>query len=191
MKNVDRNQREMRIITVVALCVAVICLSVAYAAMSETLKVGGSAKMTGADWNVHFANVSASTTGVATYTMPSISSTQLHDFGVVLTKPGDSVTFRFDIMNDGNLDAVLGTLTKSNPECSSLTSEEDGTIVCNNLVYKLSYEDDTAVEVGDTLTKKTYKSAKLVLAYKENATEVPSSTVNIKNLDITFIFNQG
>ena len=45
MDRAERNQREMRIITVVALCVAVICLSVAYAAMNQTLKVSGEANI--------------------------------------------------------------------------------------------------------------------------------------------------
>ncbi len=191
MSNRDRNQREMRIITIVALCVAVICLSVAYAAMSQTLKVSGNAEMSGADWNVHFANVRATTTGAATYTMPTVSSTQLKDFGVVLSKPGDSVTFSFDIVNDGNLNAVLSTLTKNTPECNSLSSESDSQIVCNNITYTLKYEDDSSVEVGDGLAKDTYSSVKLKLAYDEDATEVPTSTVNISNLDVTLIYNQN
>ena len=190
MGNVNRNTREMRIITVAALCVAVICLSVAYAALSQTLKVSGNAKMNGADWNVHFANVKVAATGVATYTMPTVSSTQLKDFGVVLSKPGDSVTFSFDIVNDGNLDAVLSSLSKSNPECNSLTSERDSEIVCNNITYTLKYQDDSAVEEGDQLLKNTYRTAKLKVAYADDATEVPSSTVNIDNLDLTLIFNQ-
>ncbi len=190
MDRAERNQREMRIITVVALCVAVICLSVAYAAMNQTLKVSGEANMRVADWSIHFNNVNASTTGVATYTMPNVSNTQLSDFGVVLTKPGDSVTFTFDIVNDGGINAVLGTLNKGKPECSSLTSDKDAKIVCDNLIYTLEYDNGSAVEVGDTLDSNTHMSTKLKIAYKDGAKEVPESTVNINGLDLVLIYNQ-
>ena len=190
MDRVERNQREMRIITVVALCVAVICLSVAYASMNQSLKVAGNAQMRKADWNIHFANMNASTTGVATYTMPSVSDTTLSNFGVVLNKPGDSVTFTFDIVNDGSINAVLGTLTKGKPICDSLTSDKDAKIVCDNITYTLKYRDDTLVEEGDQLLTDTYKSVKLVVAYNDKATEVPNSTVNITGLDVALIYNQ-
>ncbi len=190
MDRIDKNQREMRIITVVALCVAVICLSVAYAAMGQTLKITGSAEMRMSDWNIHIANMNASTTGVATYTMPNVSNTQLSGFDVVLTKPGDSVTFTFDIVNDGDINATLGTLNKGTPKCSSLTNKSDEEIVCDNITYSLKYADGSPIEVGDSLLKDNHMSAKLTLSYNEGATEVPKSTVNISDLDLTFIYDQ-
>jgi len=190
MDRIDKNQREMRIITVVALCVAVICLSVAYAAMGQTLTITGSAEMRMANWNIHIDNLKATTTGLATYTMPNVSNTQLGNYDVVLNKPGDSVTFTFDIVNDGDINATLGTLTKGKPKCSSLTNKKDEEIVCNNIVYSLKYADGSSVEVGDSLLVNNHMSAKLTISYDESATEVPESTVNISDLDLTLIYDQ-
>ena len=185
----DRSRR-FKIVSIFILIIAVIGLSIAYAAMSEVLSISGTAKMNSANWKIKFENLKAEKTGDATFVVPTISDTSLMNYEVNLTKPGDSVTFTFDIVNDGGINAVLGTLTKGKPECSSLTSDKDAKIVCDNLIYTLEYDNGSAVEVGDTLDSNTHMSAKLKIAYKDGAKEVPESTVNINGLDLVLIYNQ-
>ena len=188
----DRSRR-FKIVSIFILIIAVIGLSIAYAAMSEILSITGTAKMNSADWNIKFENLSVEKTGDATFVLPTLSDTSLLDYEVNLTKPGDSVTFIFDVTNNGNIDAVLGTVTKGKPECNGVGSNatSDSKTVCNNLIYSLKYEDGSDVKVGDTLDKKEVSKMKLQLVYNSDASVLPNDDVTVKGLDINVIYNQN
>lgn len=188
----DRSRR-FKIVSIFILIIAVIGLSIAYAAMSEILSITGTAKMNSADWHIKFENLSVEKTGDATFVLPTLSDTSLLDYEVNLTKPGDSVTFIFDVTNNGNIDAVLGTVTKGKPECNGVGSNatSDAKTVCNNLIYSLKYEDGSDVKVGDTLDKKEVSKMKLQLVYNSDASVLPNDDVTVKGLDINVIYNQN
>ena len=180
----------------VVLAVSVFGLGIAYALLSTTLTISGTTTVSAATWDIHFNNLSASSTGDATYTLPQFTSnTALTDYEIVLTKPGDSVTFTFDIVNSGTISSKLSSLTKGTPSCSgvagSTSGSTDGPIVCNNLTYSFTYSNGTPVASGDTLNKGETKSVKLTLMYNSSASQVPSNDVAITNLDITMIYSQA
>jgi len=180
----------------IVLLVSVFGLGIAYALLSTTLTISGTTSVSAATWDIHFNNLGASSTGDATYTLPQFTSnTSLTDYEIVLTKPGDSVTFTFDIVNAGTISSTISSLTKGTPSCSgvagSSTGTSDGPIVCNNLTYSYTYSDGTVVGVGDTLNKGETKSVKLTLSYNSNSTQVPANDVAISNLDITMIYSQA
>ena len=84
----------------IVLAVSVFGLGIAYALLSTTLTITGTTSVSAATWDIHFNNLGATYTGDATYTLPQFTSaTSLTDYEIVLTKPGDSVTFTFDIVN--------------------------------------------------------------------------------------------
>ena len=166
------------------LAVSVFGLGIAYALLSTTLTISGTTSVSAATWDIHFNNLGATSTGDATYTLPQFTSaTSLTDYEIVLTKPGDSVTFTFDIVNAGTISSTLSSLTKGTPSCSgvagSSTGTTDGPIVCNNLTYSF------------TLNKGETKSVKLTLSYNSSASQVPANDVAITNLDITMIYSQA
>ena len=180
----------------IVLLVSVFGLGIAYALLSTTLTISGTTSVSAATWDIHFSNLSASSTGDATYTLPQFTSTTaLTDYEIVLTKPGDSVTFTFDIVNAGTISSAISSLVKGTPSCSGIagssTGTTDGPIVCNNLSYTFTYSDNTVVNVGDTLNKGETKSVKLTLSYNSSATQVPANDVAISNLDITMIYSQA
>lgn len=180
----------------IVLLVSVFGLGIAYALLSTTLTISGTTSVSAATWDIHFSNLSASSTGDATYTLPQFTSaTSLTDYEIVLTKPGDSVTFTFDIVNAGTISSAISSLVKGTPSCSGIagssTGTTDGPIVCNNLSYTFTYSDNTVVNVGDTLNKGETKSVKLTLSYNSSATQVPTNDVAISNLDITMIYSQA
>lgn len=180
----------------IVLLVSVFGLGIAYALLSTTLTISGTTSVSAATWDIHFNNLNASKTGDATYTLPKFTSaTALTDYEIVLTKPGDSVTFSFDIVNAGTISSSISSLVKGTPSCSgvagSSTGTTDGPIVCNNLSYTFTYSDGTVVSVGDTLNKGETKSVKLTLSYNGSATQVPANDVAISNLDITMIYSQA
>ncbi len=191
-------ERKTKTLATVALIVAVLGLTVAFAAMSTTLTINGTAEVNTASWDIHFENLaSAVTTGDASETQaPTIQvgadskpNTKIGDFEVQLTKPGDSVTYTFDVKNTGTIDATLGTLTIGTPVCTSNTSvDEDETIVCDNLTYELTYTDGGKVNQGDALNRGETKNLTLKLSF--DGDQLPSDDVSISGLDVTMIYNQ-
>ena len=105
-------ERKIKVLSLVALVVAVLGLTVAFAALSQTLTINGTANVDAASWDVHFENLTSNVVGDAKITkMPTLSNnnTYIGDFEVTLTKPGDSVEFCYDTVNDGTIDAVIST----------------------------------------------------------------------------------
>jgi len=100
-------ERKIKLLSLVALIVAVLGLTVAFAALSQTLTINGSASVDAAEWDVHFENLSEPTiTGAArVINNPVLNGTSIDSLEVSLTKPGDSVTYTFDVVNNGTIDA--------------------------------------------------------------------------------------
>lgn len=194
-------ERKIKTLSLVALIVAVLGLTVAFAALSQTLTINGSATVDTATWDIHFANLSsgATTGGASVTTEPTIkadssgkASTVIGDYDVVLTKPGDSVTYTFDVTNAGTVDAILSSLTKAvKPTCTSNASvENDATIVCDGLTYSLTYTDtSTEVKENDTLNKGETKNMTLKLEFESDT--LPTDDVSISNLGIIFNYAQN
>ena len=218
-------ERATKKISIVSLLIAVVGLTVAFAAMSRTLTINGTATMDTAKWDIYFDNLlpadptSAVTGEAVVNTAPTITTgtdgakTRIGDFAVTLTKPGDKVVYTFDVVNAGDINATLGTLTKnaadtnkSTPTCTGKASdsakrEADAQTVCSNLIYTLKYTDGGSdVQVNDALNMATVsndvstptrRNMTLTIEYDTEATELPSDDVEITGLDITLVYNQA
>lgn len=185
----DKN-REVKIIAVVALLVAVVGLSVAYAALSTTLEISGSATINSASWDVGFVKGSHTTTGGATFVEPTVSSTSITGYSAKLTMPGDSVTYNFKITNQGSIPATLGTVNIGSISCTGTDSAE-AAATCANLTYSVTYADGTAIKVGDSLAVGATKDAKITITFNAGATTVPTNPVTVNGMDVTLIYNQA
>ena len=183
-------------LVVLALVLSVVGISIGFAAMSTDLTINGSAEVVPASWDIKFKDLSSPTiTGDAEVTTaPTITSdTHIGNYAVKLTKPGDSVTYTFKVANDGTIDALLTNFIKATPTFTGTgaTAAADATIVQNNFVYTITYSDDTAITKNtDELDAKSYKTVKLVVGYKDDATTLPTNAVTISGLDITFTYGQ-
>jgi hypothetical protein len=103
---------NIKSLVLILLVVAIVGMSVAYALLSTTLTITGNTSLSAASWDIYFSNLSANANGGATYTLPTLSDTTLSDYEVVLTAPGDEVTFIFNIVNNGTIDAKITSLVK-------------------------------------------------------------------------------
>ena len=183
-------------LVVLALVLSVVGISIGFAAMSTDLTINGSAEVVPASWDIKFKDLSSPTiTGDAEVTTaPTITSdTHIGNYAVKLTKPGDSVTYTFKVANDGTIDALLTNFIKATPTFTGTgaTAAADATIVQNNFVYTITYSDDTAITKNtDELDAKSYKTVKLVVGYKEDASALPTDSVTISGLDVTFTYGQ-
>ncbi len=192
--------RGVKVVAVIALIVAVVGLTIAYASLSTTLNITGSAQVNPANWQVEFENPTVdSKLGTAEGTAPTLAPpTTLHDFSVTLKKPGDSVVFKFDVVNKGDINAKLSTLTM--PEVSALTYEgtalsdqktADENTVKGNLEYTLTDDEGGPITQGSlTINHGERKTMKLTMTYKESASTLPSAEVTISGLDVSMIFEQ-
>lgn len=183
-------------IALIALAFAVLGVSVAFAAMSQTLTINGTATVSPA-FSVKFANLSAPTlVGTATVTTaPTLTATHIGNYAVKLMQKNDSVTYTFDIKNTGTINASLSTLTKAIPTCTGTATDTtqaatDATTVCGNLTHALTYTDSgTAVAANDTLAAGTTKNVTLKISY--NSDTLPIDDVNVAGLDITLVYESA
>ena len=141
-------QRKVKIISLVALIVAVLGLTVAFAALSETLTINGTASLDAATWDVHFENISSPTiTGDASEVSPpeiTDNGITLSKINVNLTKPKDSVKYTVDVVNDGTINAEIVNIVKG-----QLTEEQERAIE-----FSVTNEDGTNLEQGFILNAK-------------------------------------
>ena len=213
----ERN-RKIKTLSLVALIVAVLGLGVAFAALSSQLTINGSAKAQAGSWNIHFAktlDMPTQTTGNASFTEPTLYDTSILGFKATVTKPGDSVTYYFDIVNSGTVDALVdnyvfesgyqdcaATRVSDHPECKLYDFNSDGVIngsdysvIKASIKYGLYYTDNNKeIIAGDEIRAGETKHAKLVVEYFSGSIFLLPDGLqitSIKNTPITIDFVQS
>ena len=179
-------ERKFKIVALVAVIIAVIGLSIAFAAMSRTLNINGSGNVDPANFDIYFTNLSqptlggeASVSGTPTLATKGVT---ISNMNVTLKKPKDSVVYTVDIKNDGDIDAeienlVLPTFTSAQQQLF------DFTVVYTN--------GGQAVSIGDTLAKGETRNVTITFKYKDITDEslLPSTAQQI-SLSYQIIYRQ-
>ena len=206
--------RKIKIISLCALLVAILGLTVAFASLSQTLTINGSAAVDAASWDIHFEKTSGKETevkGAATFTEPTLNGTTIENFSATLTKPGDSVTYYFDIVNNGTVDAVISSydFPLAIRECASNNNAYSYCINLDfnsdNIINDADYmtyltmfnsglrdaDTDEGVTQGDTINAGETKHMKLFFEYKDTATELPKNNLTLTSKNpITITYEQ-
>lgn len=194
-------ERGAKVIAIVALLIAVVGLTVGYAAYSSTLNINGTANVDPASWKVNFGyktgnSLTGTIKGHATETTaPTLEDTTISGFDVTLKAPGDSVTYNFLIKNSGTLNAKLasftmGTLTCA-PNASSSISPEDATKLCGELKYTLTYAGGSTITTGEILNPNNSKELELKLEWPSASTLSVSDDVKVTIGATTFVYEQA
>lgn len=186
-------------LSIVALVVAVIGLSVAYAALSTTLNISfGNVNQSAMTWNVGFqtGTVTGTASGTSATGRSCGSATVTADTVTVadttLSKPGDTCTYALTIKNTGSIAANLATITPKAPTSVTCGTATGGKMVCGNITYKLTTDaaGNTILTTNKTLAASTGTlPVYLVVSYTGadvNATEVTQSSAAF-----TLIYNQA
>ena len=203
--NHREKKRKLIITTLSVICIAVLSLTIAYAALSETLTISGSGTVTATDWDISLAKTTIYTnkvTGGATYTEPVINDTTV-SYSVNLTKPGDSVTLYVAVNNNGDVNGAIASVATTTPTCTSSTGNtSDASLVCDNLDVTITYANGTAITAGDAINTESYTCysganygynktvLKIVVKLKDTMTSVPGSTVTLSNMKHDVIYSQ-
>lgn len=192
------NDKNFKVIMTVAVVAIIAVIGIGFAAFSTELKINGKGTVKASSWKIRFDNISAaSITGTATEVTPptlSTNDTHIENYNVTFTTPGDSISYTFDVKNEGTFDAKISSIVIGTPSCTGTgdNATQDANNVCKNLTYTLTYGDGSPIAQNDTLTASQTKSLKLTLTYNASVTasELPSNDVAISDLDATIVYSQ-
>lgn len=165
-----QKDRGFRALSIAAILVAVVALSVGYAALSQTLNINGTAKVKGSTWDVHFENLTTPSTmnggllGKAASTSATVNTTSF-TFASELTLPGDAVIYKWDVTNSGTINAILDAA----PVITGLSEA-----AAQHVNYEFTYADGNAINANDTLDAGETKHLMLTITFDSDATEVPT-----------------
>ena len=217
MKVRSKKENDNKLPLIALLIVACVGLTIGYSALSTTLSIKGTASIEGMSWRIEFQNLGEATlTGNASIiSNPVISEdkTEISSYNVNFLDPGDSVSYTFQIANNGTLNAKLSEIIRDTITCegygNSVQATKDADNVCANLEYTLKYQEEephysddyvltsttTDIEVNDILNARDVKNMILTLKYKsptdsETITE-PEDDVSIAGLGIKLIYSQN
>lgn len=192
--------RSTKIIAIVALCVAVIGLSVGFAAFSNDLKISSSATVTPAetDFDVNFSSsntaetvgtvsgVSGGVTGATAEdaTIDNTDAPKITGLKANFTTPGQTVTYSFYAHNAGKYAAYLNAITYQNVSGETATkvctpgTNTDSTMVeaaCNGISVSVKVDSDNftgsnAAIADHVLAIDNYEEVVVTIEYAAGAT---------------------
>ena len=157
-------ERKTKTIIVITLCIAIVGLSVGYAALNSILNIAGNAKVgaTAANWNISFKNVNCEAGGYAEAGSISSTGTTITISESKLKAPKDYVICTFDVVNDGTIDAEVTSVTVPDPSSFTYegTTTTDEELVKNGLVSEMKYNNTNKdeIKIGDKLNKGASKA---------------------------------
>lgn len=183
---------KKRNILLTILLLAIIVVSIVFALFSQNLRITGIAKVNPATLNIKFDDLkNAEITGNAKeIEKPKINEldlTKIENYSVTVTVPGDEISYKFDVVNEGNknakIDKIDGLENINWKGQNESTKTKDENIVRENVKYTLTYtEDGRQVLVGDTLNAGDRRQMELKLVFSGD--KLPKGEVKLENLGI-------
>lgn len=201
-----KNKKDSLFLVILTLIIVVIGLGIAFATFSRTLTINGSATVNSSTWNVHFSSTSGGPAGgtitpvldniegltpTATASVGTFNATQLTWNGSLKTS-GDRIIFDFFVVNSGDYDAKLSSLTKSALTCKVNDAPEIA--VCSKISYIFRYKDGSTINPTDVLGAGQSKEVELILQLGSlDGIDLPTDNVVIDSdtLTITMLYVQN
>ena len=190
-------ERNTKVIAIIALCVAVVGLSIGFAAFSNNLTINSNAKVSpnASDFDVNFSSSNTSeldgaVSGVGTNsataedaTIDNSDSPTITGLKANFTEPGQKVTYSFYAHNAGKYAAYLNNVTYANVSGKTATkvcSAGDGTdatmveAACNGISVSVKVGNDTYTGSMDSITNHSldlddYEEVVVTIEYASNA----------------------
>ena len=115
---------------------ALIGITIGYAVLSTTLNINGKSTISKNTWDVHFDNINVTDESVEAVKLPTIEDDTTVDFEIALNMPGDFYEFTVDVVNNGTIDAMIGSINKT----PILTEEQ-----AKYLDYTITYQNNLEI----------------------------------------------
>ncbi len=190
---------KIKIVMIVAIMITVVGISISYASLSAVIEVTSAGSVRKANWDVHINELSSPeiTGDLEIITPPEAinGTTTFRNLNVRFNENNSSVVYYFEIVNAGDLDAVINDISLPTPVCTAvevypLETARDIANVCGNLTYELEYSaTGNALAVGDIIESGHIVIVKLTFAY--GGTELPINEINITGLDYIITYGQN
>ena len=185
MKSIKEDYKD---ILIAVLIMGILSMTIAYANFTRRLQIVNTAKVNATNWDIHFENLvlqdNSSMAIINTPASISEGKTIISGLDVSLVKPGDSVTYTFDIVNAGDLDAKLYHYFHSVPVCQNNES------VCEYVHYNLKYTNGNDIKISDTLKVGERKNVTMTLSLDNSLTNMPKNQVELSDLYAVFDYIQ-
>ena len=167
-------ERRVKALAIVVLVIAVLGLTIAFAALSQTLTINGSAKLDASKWGLKFDNLvlaSGKDYIEGTANIKTDDNTVIENMNVRLTTPGDKVVYTVDLVNEGTINAKIDKITKT-----TLTEEQ-----AKYLSFKVLKENNEELNEGYVLGKETRIPLRIEIEFKKDITkeDLPKETSTI------------
>ena len=169
-------ERRTKALVIVVLLIVVAGLTVAFAALSTTLNINGTAYLDAAKWGIRFENLSsptkigsATTTGTAK--IEESKAAEITGMNVSLSIPGDKIIYTVDLVNKGTINAKIDNMEKT-----QLTSEQQ-----RYLTFKVTDKSGNEVSEGDILSAGETKKITITIEFIKDLTkeDLPKQTSTI------------
>ena len=169
-------QRREKVLVVVVLLIVIVGLTVAFAALSTTLNINGTAYLDAAKWGIRFENLSsptkigsATTTGTAK--IEESKAAEITGMNVSLSIPGDKIVYTVDLVNKGTINAKIDNIEKT-----VLTQEQQ-----RYLTFKVTDKNGYEIKQGDILSAGETKKITITIEFIKDLTkeDLPKQTSTI------------
>ena len=169
-------ERRTKALVVVVLLIVIAGLTVAFAALSTTLNINGTAYLDAAKWGIRFENLSsptkigsATTTGTAK--IEETKAAEITGMNVNLSIPGDKVTYTVDLVNKGTINAKIDNIEKT-----VLTKEQQ-----RYLTFKVTDKKGKEISQDDILSAGETRNLTITIEFIKDLTkeDLPTNTSTI------------
>ena len=169
-------ERSVKLLIISILFMLIIGLTVAFAALSSSLNINGTAYLDAAKWGIRFENLSSPTkigsanvTGTAK--IEESKAAEITGINVNLSIPGDKIVYTVDLVNKGTINAKIDNIEKT-----QLTSEQQ-----RYLTFKVTDQNGYEIKQGDILSAGETKKITITIEFIKDLTkeDLPKQTSTI------------
>ena len=213
-KGIRLNNKKLMYSMLAFVLIGIATMTIAYATLSTTLKITGSAEFEDASWSLileeHTIPDSAGVPdeikdgnvifydGSMLKKKPTLLGTSISDFQVSLSKIGSHLYQYYQLTNTGEVPARLESIVYSEPEIDS-DNEEDIELVQENFVFYSSmyycylengelFCGSSVFDEDDIICPGATIGLSIMTGYNPQAPRVPYNAMTISNLSVDFNF---
>ena len=145
------------------LILLLLSITLGYATLSSNINITGVSKIKNVTWNIYWNNIQVTDGSVTNVTTPAtIKPGKLEvEFDISFSTPGDFYEFTVDAVNDGTIDAMLDNFNLT-------INNNPSTTLPDYLEYKVTYVDDSTMEINHILYAEEKETYKVRVSYKKD-----------------------
>ena len=156
-------------------------LGLGYAFLTTSLSIDGTAEVDSNTWDVYWDNVQVTEGSVSASTPVIDTSKTTVSFSAHLSQPGDFYEFTVEAVNDGSIDAMIDTITRT---------VNNSETIPDYLKYEVTYDDNVSVTLKQLLKSESKETYKVRVEYRDDieADALPTTDQSLNlTLDVDYV----